>query len=90
MREFPDDAARTRVLHLKGRPALTLIRRVEEEKIDTIVMGTVARVGIAGFFIGNTAETILGRVSCSVLAVKPEGFVTPVTMDTAPREAAFV
>jgi nucleotide-binding universal stress UspA family protein len=90
MREFPDDTARIRVLHLKGRPAPTIIRRVEEEKIDTLVMGTVARVDIAGFFIGNTAETILSRVTCSVLAVKPEGFVTPVTLNTVPREAALV
>ncbi|MGB5166857.1 MAG: universal stress protein, partial [Acidimicrobiia bacterium] len=28
--------------------------------------------------IGNTAETILRSVRCSVLAVKPEGFITPV------------
>jgi nucleotide-binding universal stress UspA family protein len=62
---------------------------VEEEKIDTIVMGTVARVGIAGFLMGNTAETILGRVACSVLAVKPEGFVTPVQVDTVSRQAAL-
>jgi nucleotide-binding universal stress UspA family protein len=42
-------------------------------------MGTVSRTGIRGLIIGNTAETILRSVRCSVLAVKPEGFVTPVT-----------
>jgi len=47
---------------------------------DVIVMGTVARTGIPGFIMGNTAETILNQVSCSVLAVKPSGFVTPVTL----------
>jgi len=41
-------------------------------------MGTVGRVGIPGFFIGNTAEEILKRVECSVLAIKPAGFVSPV------------
>lgn len=49
--------------------------------IDLIVMGTVARTGISGFFMGNTAETILGQLGCSVLAVKPPGFRTPVTID---------
>jgi nucleotide-binding universal stress UspA family protein len=44
-------------------------------------MGTVARTGISGFFMGNTAETILNQLDCSVLAVKPQGFVTPVTLD---------
>lgn len=46
---------------------------------DLVVMGTVGRVGIPGLLIGNTAERILGEVDCSVLAVKPEGFVSPVT-----------
>ncbi len=48
-------------------------------KRDLIVMGTVGRVGIPGLLIGNTAERILGDMSCSVLAVKPQGFVAPVS-----------
>jgi hypothetical protein len=30
------------------------------------------------FIIGNTAERILDTIDCSVLVVKPEGFVSPV------------
>lgn len=45
---------------------------------DLIVMGTVGRIGIPGLLIGNTAERILGDVNCSVLALKPRGFVCPV------------
>ena len=48
--------------------------------IDLIVMGTVARSGIPGLIIGNTAETVLNQIQCSVLAVKPPDFVTPVTL----------
>ncbi|WP_213457176.1 universal stress protein [Thiocapsa sp.] len=44
-------------------------------------MGTVGRTGIPGLLMGNTAETILQQVDCSVLAIKPPGFVTPVTLD---------
>ena len=47
---------------------------------DLVVMGTVARTGIPGLFMGNTAENILNQLNCSVLAVKPPGFVTPVTL----------
>lgn len=47
---------------------------------DLVVMGTVARTGISGFLIGNTAETILNQIDCSVLAIKPPGFQTPVTL----------
>ena len=43
-------------------------------------MGTVARTGIAGFVMGNTAEMVLRQLRGSVLAVKPPGFVTPVTL----------
>jgi universal stress protein E len=46
-------------------------------------MGTVSRAGIAGLLIGNTAEKVLPQVDCSMLTVKPEGFVTPVKLDPA-------
>jgi nucleotide-binding universal stress UspA family protein len=49
-------------------------------KVDLLVMGTVCRTGIPGFFIGNTAETILDKVDCSVLTVKPEGFQSAVQL----------
>ena len=48
---------------------------------DLVVMGTVARTGIPGFIMGNTAETILNQIDCSVLAIKPPGFHTPVTIE---------
>jgi nucleotide-binding universal stress UspA family protein len=47
---------------------------------DVVVMGTLSRAGVRGLLIGNTAETVLGRLDCSVLTVKPEGFHTPVSL----------
>ncbi|MCK7512329.1 MAG: universal stress protein [Desulfobacterales bacterium] len=47
---------------------------------DLVVMGTIARTGIPGLIIGNTAESVLDQLECSVLAVKPPGFVTPVKL----------
>ncbi len=41
-------------------------------------MGTVCRTGIPGLIIGNTAERVLDSVKCSVLTVKPAGFVSPI------------
>lgn len=46
--------------------------------VELVVMGTVARTGISGLLIGNTAENILDQLDCSVLALKPEGFDTPI------------
>ncbi len=65
---------------VKGLPYEQIVRLVAEQRADLLVMGTVARTGIPGFIIGNTAEAILTRAPCSVLAVKPEGFVSPVTL----------
>jgi universal stress protein E len=66
-------------LHLPKGPALRAIPQLADElSAGIVVMGTVARTGIPGLIIGNTAEAILDQLQCSVLAVKPPGFVTPV------------
>ena len=44
------------------------------------VMGTIARTGLTGALLGNTAEKVVDRIECSVLAVKPDGFVSPVSL----------
>lgn len=62
---------------LASREILALVERIEA---DLVVMGTVGRTGISGLFIGNTAETVLYGLQCSVLAVKPPGFVSPVSL----------
>ncbi|MGX9355742.1 universal stress protein [Roseobacteraceae bacterium S113] len=81
MAGFTEFADRTRVLHINGLAEDVISEHVAAEGIDTIVMGSVGRTGLAGFFIGNTAETVLSRVKCSVLTVKPDGFVSPVSPD---------
>lgn len=63
---------------IKGEAHQVLPKFVRDQGIDVVVMGTVGRSGIAGFFIGNTAEKTLHALSCSVLAVKPQGFKSPV------------
>ena len=68
---------------VKGLARRAIPDLAEELQVELIVMGTIRRAGIAGILIGNTAETILNRIDCSVLAIKPEGFVTPVTLHPA-------
>jgi len=63
---------------LVGNPRDALPLYVAENQIDVLVLGTVSRTGIKGFLIGNTAESILSQVECSVLALKPDGFVSTV------------
>jgi nucleotide-binding universal stress UspA family protein len=69
-------------LHMqKGTARKEIPELARRLQVDCIVMGTVARTGIPGLFMGNTAETILDQLECSVLAIKPHGFVTPVTLE---------
>jgi universal stress protein E len=67
-------------VHLvKGEPGASIREWAERLHADVIVMGTLGRSGIPGFIIGNTAEEVLHTTETSILAVKPAGFVSPVT-----------
>ncbi|BDX07520.1 universal stress protein [Planctobacterium marinum] len=66
------------VCHLQGKPDDLISTFVEEQGIDILIMGTVARTGIAGFVTGNTAENVMQALSCSLLALKPNGFICPI------------
>jgi nucleotide-binding universal stress UspA family protein len=67
-------------LHLpRGNAASEVPALARTLDADLVVMGTVGRSGIPGLLIGNTAETILHKVECAVLALKPPGFISPVT-----------
>jgi len=65
---------------LKGSPRSMIPALAGDIEADLVVMGTVSRTGVSGYIMGNTAETILNQLNCSVLAIKPPGFVTPVTL----------
>jgi universal stress protein E len=68
-------------IHLcKGDPFPVITEMATSINPDVVVMGTLARSGVAGLLIGNTAEKVLGSLDTSVLAVKPNGFTTPVSL----------
>jgi universal stress protein E len=69
-------------IHLVSKPAdVAIMKCVDQYNIDLIVMGTVGRTGISGIITGNTAERLLPRIPCSVLAVKPRNFACPIRLD---------
>ena len=65
-----------KIIH--GNPAKIIPDYALEQKMDIVVMGSVARTGIPGLLVGNTAEKIVANLENSILAIKPEGFVSPV------------
>jgi universal stress protein E len=43
-----------------------------------IVIGTADKSAIAGLLMGSTAENIIEKTQTSLLAIKPEGFISPI------------
>lgn len=66
---------------VRGEAETEIPRYVNSVGFDIVVMGTVARTGISGYIIGNTAENILQSIASSVVAIKPKGFKSPVMVD---------
>ena len=81
LNKYGPDLTNVEVHMVKGEASTLIPRLAREIDADLIVMGTLSRTGIPGLFIGNTAEKVLYRVDCSVLAIKPAGFVSPVEAD---------
>ena len=68
--EFDIDDAR---LHIEEGPADVLIPHAAHKwQAAVTIIGTVARTGITGALIGNTAEVILDAVESDVLVLKPD------------------
>jgi nucleotide-binding universal stress UspA family protein len=78
-RSFGERLQNATIEIVKGEPEDVIPAHVEAHDISLVVMGTVARSGIAGLVMGNTAERVLRRLRVSVLATKPPGFTSPVT-----------
>ncbi|UTW07616.1 universal stress protein [Pseudomonas benzenivorans] len=72
-RWFQDEyGLRDHQLHLAEGPARSVIPQYAHELEAAItVIGTVARTGLSGALIGNTAEAVLDRVDSDVLVLKP-------------------
>ena len=58
----------------EGSPERVIPSIADRIKAELVVLGTVARTGVKGIVMGNTAERMLHNLNCAVLALKPEGF----------------
>lgn len=86
LRDHSSSVESANVHLLQGDPVDVIPKFTREENVDLVVMGTVARSGVSGLLMGNTAEQILSGIACSVLAVKPAEFVCPIRFD-GPRNS---
>lgn len=42
-----------------------------------VILGTTGRTGLSAVFIGNTAEHVIDKINCDVMALKPDGYISP-------------
>lgn len=63
---------------IKGDTVKSIVNYVRFNRPKALIMGTFSRTGLRGYLIGNTAENVLLSVDSSVVAVKPDGFTSPV------------
>ena len=57
-----------------GDVAASILAAAEDAQIDLIVMATQGRNSMKDFLVGSTTERVIQKATCSVLAVKPEGY----------------
>lgn len=65
-----DESRLVKALRL-GLASEEIVNYASEVDADLIVMGAVGRRGVRRFLLGNTAERVVRRAPCSMLAVKP-------------------
>ncbi len=54
---------------LQGRPAPVILDFAAEQKAELIICGAHGKQGLAQFFLGSVAETLVRQATCSVLTV---------------------
>jgi nucleotide-binding universal stress UspA family protein len=79
-----------KIILREGDPQVVIPELVAEKGIDLLIMGTVARGGVSGFMMGNTAETVVNRVNCSILALKPRTFVSSIRLEDEHHESVTI
>jgi len=55
---------------IQGKPANVILKEVEDENIDLIVMGSHGYGAIVGSVLGSVSQKVLHGAKCSVLIVK--------------------
>lgn len=68
---------RERTFVKEGLPEDVIESLSQELDAELVILGTIGRTGLSAALIGNTAEHVIDRLNCDVLALKPAGYVSP-------------
>ncbi len=67
--QFGIDEDHTHVL--EGFPEEVIPKVAQELEAELVVLGTIGRTGLSAALLGNTAEHVIDKLNCNLLAVKP-------------------
>lgn len=67
----------------QGLPEDVIPEVAERVNAAMVIIGTTGRTGLSAVFIGNTAEHVIDKINCDVLALKPQGYISPLDPKTA-------
>ncbi|MBA5763479.1 universal stress protein UspE [Vibrio sp. 404] len=67
----------------QGLPEDIIPESAQKLNAAMVIIGTTGRTGLSAVFIGNTAEHVIDKINCDVLALKPEGYISPLDPSTA-------
>lgn len=68
--------------HIKeGLPEDVIQSVADELDAELVILGTIGRTGLSAALIGNTAEHVIDRLNCDVLALKPDGYISPLDVE---------
>ena len=65
----------------KGLPEEVIPDLADHLDAGVVVLGTIGRTGLSAAFLGNTAEQVIDHLRCDLLAIKPDGYASPVELD---------
>lgn len=62
---------------VEGLPEDVIPELAQKIDAELVILGTVGRTGFSAALIGNTAEHVIDSINCDLLALKPDGYTSP-------------
>lgn len=63
----------------EGLPEDIIDKVAKQLDAELVILGTIGRTGLSAALIGNTAEHVIDQLNCDILALKPNGYISPLT-----------
>lgn len=84
----PSSAPQPRLLVAQGEADALIAQAAESASVDLLVAGCLGRSGLEAWLVGDTAERLSHRLSCSILAIKPDAAQLDDTLTRGRTKAA--